>query len=121
METTERTTKGLTFKEDSGDPDPVEIMIPSREDTKSHLAICRRFEVYCETRGIDVTLRFGDRLSRTMDLAKVTETMDVDWEGLLSTDDSNFIHDVMGIHHHMDRSVGELGDCFVPRFTRSES
>lgn len=102
-----------------GDPDPVEVRVPSREDAESHQAICRRFEEYCETKGIDVTRQYGDRLSRLMDLAAVTETMDVDWEGLLSTDVSNFFHDVSGIHYHMDRSVGELGDCFVPRFARS--
>jgi hypothetical protein len=35
---------------------------------------------------------------------------------LLETDEPNFAHDVFGIRRHIDRSNGELQDCFVPRF-----
>lgn len=39
---------------------------------------------------------------------------------LLAADDFNFAHDVFGIHRHMNRDTGELGDCFVPRFSVPE-
>lgn len=35
---------------------------------------------------------------------------------LLEADDFNFAHDVWGIRRHMDRTTGELTDCFLPRF-----
>ena len=37
-------------------------------------------------------------------------------EALLEADDFNFAHDVFGIRRHLDRSTGELGGCFLPRF-----
>ncbi|MHB0965308.1 MAG: DUF6874 family protein [Bellilinea sp.] len=37
-------------------------------------------------------------------------------EALLHADDFNFVHDVQGIHQHLDRETGELKDCFLPRF-----
>lgn len=36
-------------------------------------------------------------------------------------DDSNFGHDVFGIYRHIDRSTGQLKDCFSPRFSLPES
>lgn len=35
---------------------------------------------------------------------------------LLEADDFNFAHDVFGIWQHIDRTTGELMDCFWPRF-----
>lgn len=35
---------------------------------------------------------------------------------LLDADDFNFAHDFFGIRRHMDRTTGNLTDCFVPRF-----
>jgi hypothetical protein len=37
-------------------------------------------------------------------------------EELLAADDMNFAHDVFGIRRHIDRTTGELQDCFVPRY-----
>lgn len=39
----------------------------------------------------------------------------IDWQKLLSFGDGNFAHDVFGILRHMDRSTGQIGDCFSPR------
>lgn len=36
---------------------------------------------------------------------------------LLKADDGNFGHDVFGIYNHLDRTTGELTDCFSPRFS----
>jgi len=36
---------------------------------------------------------------------------------LLAADDANFGHDIFGIRRHLDRTTGQLGGCFVPRFS----
>lgn len=38
-------------------------------------------------------------------------------EELLRADDGNFGHDVFGIRRYIDRTTGQLTDCFLPRFT----
>lgn len=37
---------------------------------------------------------------------------------LLSADDSNFAHDILGIRAHIDRKTGKLTDCFLPRYAQ---
>lgn len=37
---------------------------------------------------------------------------------LLEADDGNFGHDIGGIRRFLDRSTGELGGCFVPRYAQ---
>lgn len=39
---------------------------------------------------------------------------------LLSWDDGDFGHDVFGIRRHINRSTGQLEDCFVPRCADTE-
>lgn len=36
---------------------------------------------------------------------------------LLYADDFNFLHDITGIFNHLDRSNGQLSNCFLPRFS----
>jgi hypothetical protein len=62
-----------------------------------------------------------DRVSLIMDLMAadgVNGNPAIDWTRLYSADDFNFAHDVGGIHRHMNRETGELGGCFLPRFTK---
>lgn len=40
---------------------------------------------------------------------------------LLEADEFNFSHDIFGIHRHLDRETGKLGDCFSPRFHQRKS
>lgn len=42
----------------------------------------------------------------------------LDLQRMLDADDFNFAHDVFGIERHLDRSTGQLLDCFLPRFAR---
>ena len=37
---------------------------------------------------------------------------------LLVADNANFAHDIFGIRRHLDRTTGELGDCFLPRYSK---
>lgn len=36
-------------------------------------------------------------------------------ERLLAASELDFVHDVWGIHSHIDRESGQLQDCFLPR------
>jgi hypothetical protein len=45
----------------------------------------------------------------------------MDWEKLLSADDTTLAHDVGGIQRHISRKTGKLQDCFLPRCHSSEA
>lgn len=71
-------------------------------------------------RAIKLAKKFG-----STDLKQITIDMDItachcngcelDLKKLLDFDDFNFSHDVFGIHSHINRDTGKLGNCFVPR------
>lgn len=50
-----------------------------------------------------------------MDLAAVHASCPLDLQRFAEADDFNFAHDIGGIYRHLDRSTGELTDCFLPR------
>lgn len=56
-----------------------------------------------------------DKMSLEMDLEATQAKVPLMLQELLEADDFNFAHDVFGIIRHMDRSTGELTDCFLPR------
>lgn len=59
-----------------------------------------------------------DRLTLTMDLtATHANGSPLKLAELLNADCTDFIHDVWGIMHHIDRETGQLGNCFLPRFS----
>lgn len=61
--------------------------------------------------------RFYTRIDAMLDVSAChLNGCPLDLERLLSADDFNFIHDVSGIHRHLNRVTGELADCFRPRF-----
>jgi hypothetical protein len=63
-----------------------------------------------------------DRMTITMDvIATHANGCPLDLDRLLHADDSNFIHDVFGIRRHINRTNGQLEDCFLPRFALSEN
>ena len=39
----------------------------------------------------------------------------LDFEKLLAFDEQDFLHDISGITIHIDRTTGELQNCFFPR------
>ena len=59
-----------------------------------------------------------ERRTLRMDLCAVGGSCPMDWDRLIEADDSNFAHDVFGIRRHMDRTTGQLGGCFLPRFAK---
>jgi hypothetical protein len=57
-----------------------------------------------------------DRLSLNMDLSAThANGCNLDFDKLIAFDDFNFVHDVGGIMDHLDRTTGQLKDCFLPR------
>lgn len=44
----------------------------------------------------------------------------LDLECLFLADDSNFIHDVLGICRHINKKTGKLNDYFVPRYSSKD-
>ena len=68
--------------------------------------------------------RWGNRLdslTAEMDItAAHANGMPLRLADLYAAGDSDFAHDVFGIHRHINRRTGRLGGCFVPRFARPE-
>lgn len=58
-----------------------------------------------------------DRMSLHMDIVACHKNGNpLDLDRLYAADDFNFAHDVFGIVRHIDRSTGQLGDMFSPRY-----
>jgi len=62
-----------------------------------------------------------DRAALTMDLESAHMAHPLHLDLLLSARDSDFAHDVFGIHRHIDRETGEMKDCFMPRFAMKQT
>lgn len=45
----------------------------------------------------------------------------LDLVALANADDARFMHDIIGIRHHIDRDAWRLMDCFVPMFAKEEA
>ena len=50
-----------------------------------------------------------------MDLTASVIQGHINLDKLLTFDDSNFIHDVVGVVQHLNRQTGEMMNCFLPR------
>lgn len=50
-----------------------------------------------------------------MDISACHKADPLNLDKLLAFDDSNFMHDVMGINRHLNRETLEMEDCFWPR------
>ena len=58
-----------------------------------------------------------------MDLAAadgVNGNPPIDWQALMSFPDTSFVHDINGIHRHMDRSTGKLLNFFRLRSAKND-
>ncbi len=89
--------------------------------------------LHAQTLNWKLTAEDSIRLDEIMDRIKqasITPTLDIrmdltachlngcklDLAAMVQGHDSDFFHDVGGIVHHIDRTTGELQDCFIPRF-----
>lgn len=82
----------------------------------------QRLIVQLAKRAVKLADRHGvdyDFISLDMDLlACHANGNPLDLDKLMAADDFNFAHDVFGIRRHIDRTTGELKDCFVPRCSK---
>lgn len=70
-------------------------------------------------RGVELYAAAGIKrtpLDIRMDLSAVHVHTPLRLGELAEADDANFGHDIGGIGKYLDRSTGELTDCFVPRY-----
>jgi hypothetical protein len=61
-----------------------------------------------------------DKMWLIMDLTACHNSCPLRLKDLLEGDRIDFIHDVAGIHHHLNRDTGELMDFFLPRYAAPE-
>ena len=64
----------------------------------------------------------GGRMAFIMDLCAadgVNGNDPINFDTLAAADEFNFLHDVLGIIQHLDRSTGKLTDHFSPRYSRA--
>lgn len=63
------------------------------------------------------SLTLLDRSGLHMDLHSVhVHNVPLKLEDFLVGQSSDFLHDIYGIHRHLDRGTGKLTDGFLPRF-----
>ena len=85
----------------------------NKEDMELGAKIAKRAVIRAKEVGIQY-----DQMTAEMDIdACHNNGNPLKLQALLEADDFNFAHDVFGIRQHIDRTTGELGDCFVPRYS----
>lgn len=58
------------------------------------------------------------KLQAMMDISAAHKSQPLDIDRWLAADDSNFMHDLIGIHNHINRETGKLENAFRPRFAK---
>ena len=83
----------------------------SKADCKLIAEIVKRADWLAQKNGKEI-----DPLEMNMDItAAHCNGCPLDLQKLLGASTLDFVHDVYGIRNHIDRTTGELLDCFVPR------
>ena len=85
----------------------------SKKEYEIIVKIAHRFQSIMEGMQL-VPPEFQDIL---MDLSAVQNKNPLKLQELLNADGPNFTHDVGGIRKNLNRTTGELENCFVPRFS----
>lgn len=63
-----------------------------------------------------LNLLMFDRMSLIMDITSAHEEFNLRLSHLLSADDLNFSHDIVGIQNNIDRKTKKMQNCFLPRY-----
>lgn len=85
----------------------------SKEDSKLIKQIVARATIHAVRHDVPY-----DKLGAEMDFTAVhANGCPLRLAELLAADDFNFVHDVFGIHRHIDRDTGDLKNFFSPRFS----
>ena len=59
---------------------------------------------------------YKDKLCMMMDVDTADRDCPLKLQELLDADDSNFYHDIIGIHNNLNRQTKKLENCFLPRY-----
>lgn len=58
----------------------------------------------------------GERITAVLDIEQAHAIYKLRLDELLAADDSNFVHDIIGIQKNIDRDTGEMDQDFLPRY-----
>ena len=56
------------------------------------------------------------KLQAWMDISAAHRAQPLDLDRWLAADDFNFMHDLIGIHSHINRETKKIDNAFLPRF-----
>ena len=85
----------------------------NKEDMELERQIAKRAIIIAKSAGFQY-----DQMAASMDIdACHNNGNPLKLQELLDADDFNFAHDVFGIRANINRRTGELGNCFVPRYS----
>ena len=79
-------------------------------------------------RAYELGIMYGSRLNHTMDIDYAVQVFDIDLEAWLDSNDTDFMHDYVGIYRNIDRDAISLKHSasqndfgrFVPRFAKKK-
>lgn len=80
-------------------------------------------------RAYELGIMYGSQLDHTMDIDYAVQVFDIDLEAWLDSNDTDFMHDYVGIYRNINRDTISLNHfaskndfgTFVPRFARNEN
>ena len=80
-------------------------------------------------RAYELGIMYGSRLNHSMDINYAVQVFDIDLKAWLDSNDTDFMHDYVGIYRNIDRDAISLKHSasqndfgrFVPRFVRNEN
>lgn len=80
-------------------------------------------------RAYELGIMYGSQLDHTMDIDYAVQVFDIDLEAWLDSNDTDFMHDYVGIYRNINRDTISLNHSvsqndfgtFVPRFSRNEN
>ena len=78
-------------------------------------------------RAYELGIMYGSQLNHTMDIDYAVQVFDIDLEAWLDSNDTDFMHDYVGIYRNINRDTISLNHSvsqndfgtFVPRFSRN--
>jgi len=59
-----------------------------------------------------------DPIGTMMDIEAAHNSVGLDLERFANARDADFVHDVAGITRHLNRTTGQLENCFTPRYAK---
>jgi len=65
-----------------------------------------------------ISKHYTDKLSMMMDIDFANRDCPLKLKELLTADDGNFYHDIIGIRNNLNRKTKKLENCFLPRYAK---